>query len=1067
MLHLILGRAGSGKSTKLTEYIAKDVEAGKRAWLIIPEQQANLSERTLLPKLPERAGLTFTITGFSRLAAEVASVYGTKAAFPPQKGLRALTMWRVLREGSTGDDAKNKLSVYTAASSRSDSRLTELLLSTVDELRACGIPPQLLKETADNPSTNTALRPKLNDLATLYAKYDESMSKLPGGNVDELQHLDELLRQHDNYFKGGHVYIDSFTDFTAAEFAVLAHMIRQADRVTLTLCCQGEKSGDPSMKSVEYTLGKLLVFCRDNDIEVKTEPLTENHRTDEDELRILERDLWNFSARGAGGEVEHKTGAITLLETSNVYAEVEAVALHILDLIHHGTRYGDVAVIFRNADTYRGVLEAAFERHGIPYYFSEKTPLTDKPLSRLLLSALRAVTHNWQSQDILTILKTGLCPVTSDEIDRFEQYVTTWNINSAGFATPGDWVRKADGYTTKEDSARGEAILAAANRVRNAIMPPLLRLHSRISKGAKLPELCSALYSFMKELSISERCAELASYELENGYVKEAGETVRVFDTVCTTLAQISAYQTDLFLDTEEFTTVLRMIFSTTEIASVPSLHDSVTVGSADTLRVENIEVAFVLGLCEGEFPAAVKDSGLLSAAEKAQLCSMGLPLQGLQETQSANELLYLWRAMTKPSRRLFASTVTADTQGKKKEPSLGYNRLLVLFPYLKKQKFRFDFAMTTPTDVHELTHAELDYDSYDEEKGEYEEGSTATSYTPIPATAYDPDPSVMARYFNDTLYLSQSRIEHFVRCPYRFYCTDLLGLREKKPVSINAANSGTFVHFVFEKMLAKGFDDDGNFNMDRLPKPEQLEAHASEIVNEYIRDLGSVTLSDMRTLHIFRRLKALTMMLLRDVVDELANSKFRPTSLEHKIGGKDAKTPYYEITLTGGRRILINGYVDRVDCYKAENGEIFIRVVDYKTGTKEFRLSDVQSGLNMQMLIYLFGLCRAGKERPAGVMYIATENTNTEPTPNRSGLLLTDAAVQKAADCRPKSKQNKIEDISGEDLAALEVSINNTLQAIGEDIFHGRAARTPSKDACRYCPMKASCPDAKRTQSF
>ena len=66
MLHLILGGAGSGKSTRLTEYIASDVQARTPAWLIIPEQQANLSERTMLPKLPTAAGMTFSITGFTR-----------------------------------------------------------------------------------------------------------------------------------------------------------------------------------------------------------------------------------------------------------------------------------------------------------------------------------------------------------------------------------------------------------------------------------------------------------------------------------------------------------------------------------------------------------------------------------------------------------------------------------------------------------------------------------------------------------------------------------------------------------------------------------------------------------------------------------------------------------------------------------------------------------------------------------------------------------------------------------------------------------------------------------------
>lgn len=142
MLELILGGAGSGKSTRLTQAIAADVAAGKRAWLIIPEQQANLSERTMLPKLPPSAGLTFTIAGFSRLAREVATQYGAAGA-PIPAGLCSLIMWQNLR------DLNGLLTEYQKASPRSDGKLTELLIATVDELRAGAVTPTMLERAAE------------------------------------------------------------------------------------------------------------------------------------------------------------------------------------------------------------------------------------------------------------------------------------------------------------------------------------------------------------------------------------------------------------------------------------------------------------------------------------------------------------------------------------------------------------------------------------------------------------------------------------------------------------------------------------------------------------------------------------------------------------------------------------------------------------------------------------------------------------------------------------------------------------------------------------------------------
>ncbi|MBO5898287.1 MAG: hypothetical protein J6R04_04670, partial [Clostridia bacterium] len=248
MLHLILGRAGSGKSTRLTEAIAADVAGGKPAWLIIPEQQANLSERTMLPRLPDSAGLTFTITGFKRLSGEVAARCGGGTPVPMSKGLCSLLMWKTLRELS------DSLVEYGSISLRGDASLTDKLIETVDELRASAVTPERLDKVLASVPTDSALHPKLSDLSMLYAAYDGALvDALDGKPIDEIAHLAEMLEEYD-YFEGGNVYIDSFTDFTAEEYAVLRHILVQADNVTLTLCCDGSIPTDnPALLGVTET----------------------------------------------------------------------------------------------------------------------------------------------------------------------------------------------------------------------------------------------------------------------------------------------------------------------------------------------------------------------------------------------------------------------------------------------------------------------------------------------------------------------------------------------------------------------------------------------------------------------------------------------------------------------------------------------------------------------------------------------------------------------------------------------------------------------------------------------
>ena len=534
MLQLILGTAGTGKSTLLTKQIEQDVARGTRAFLIIPEQQANLSERTMLPHLPERAGLTFSITGFTRLYDRVAARHGGISTQAPDRALGLLLLWQCLRELSPN------LEEYGTDDTAPDGALVSLVYRTLEEMRAAGVSPDMLEDAARRLPDGTALRPKLRDLALLFAVSDARIAAATDTDgSDELTRLARLLEQHDD-FKDSHIYIDSFTSFTAQEYAVLRCLMKQAAQLTITLPCDTLSSNNPAYESICDTANRLIRLANREDVPVKLEHLQKNHRTDAPELLILDHDLWNLPLKPDERTIpsQEERGNVCALRCTNVYAEAEAVALHILHLAHSGIPYGEMAVIVRDTAAYRGILDAALERRGIPFYFSDKSALAEKPLSRLLLSALRAISMHWQSRDILTMLKTGLCPVSAADADLFEQYVDTWDLNGADFVSDR-WVKNPDGYTSKL-SERGKQILEAANRVREAIMTPLLSLYTALHADPSLPACCRAIYEYMEAMELPARCSAIAEEELAAGYLKEAGETLRVYDAVVDTLTRIS-----------------------------------------------------------------------------------------------------------------------------------------------------------------------------------------------------------------------------------------------------------------------------------------------------------------------------------------------------------------------------------------------------------------------------------------------------------------------------------------------------------------------------------------------
>ena len=220
--------------------------------------------------------------------------------------------------------------------------------------------------------------------------------------------------------------------------------------------------------------------------------------------------------------------------------------------------------------------------------------------------------------------------------------------------------------------------------------------------------------------------------------------------------------------------------------------------------------------------------------------------------------------------------------------------------------------------------------------------------------------------------------------------------------------------------------------------------------------------------------------MLLQEISNEFSNSDFRPEGFELKFGRGGEMDP---LTVTGARGTgILEGMVDRLDRYNSEFGD-FLRIVDYKSGTKKFDYTELFGGVGMQMLLYIFALKKGGKwgDIPAGVLYFPAKRAYTSadappeedsPPAKRSGLLLGEEYVLDAMEhgdgfryLPVRKTKNGYGDyaVSRAQMELLEKFVEKRTGQAVDKILSGDFSPRPfyrgrSHDPCAWCDDKAVC---------
>ena len=148
-----------------------------------------------------------------------------------------------------------------------------------------------------------------------------------------------------------------------------------------------------------------------------------------------------------------------------------------------------------------------------------------------------------------------------------------------------------------------------------------------------------------------------------------------------------------------------------------------------------------------------------------------------------------------------------------------------------------------------------------------------------------------------------------------------------------------------------------------------------------------------------------------------------------------------------------------------------YIRIIDYKTGSKVFKLPDVLVGQNMQMLVYLYALIKNsnGKNLPAGIFYLHAKRGIELSELRMNGLMSDDPEVLQALEEESAgefipSKRSRNSFISSDDFDELFKFIEGKIRNSGKLIKSGDISAVPidgsngAKTACEYCEFYAIC---------
>ena len=1011
MLNFIVGVKNSHKTEKAHEILGKCVAEGKETLLIVPKQFTFDTDRALLHLLGPKTASEIEVLSFSRLCHVAVTTYGGIKTPIAKTGMREVFM------STAVESVKDSLKVF--AKHKNEIALVTKLLSEIDRMKNSAVTAEEIEQKAENISDNL-LKEKLLETALVYRTFDAIVSQSHFDDADMLMKVYEILLPTD-FFEGKTVVIDGFKSFTVPEYKLIELMMKKADNLYITLCSDdiSDINDLSAFGSVNATARKLRLMAGNNDIDVGE--IITCHRDESNfsrEMLHLQNNIYKNNVEA----FEDKTDNVTIIKADKLENECDAVARQIKALVRSEKyRCRDIAVVYRQDEKYQKALVRSIKKYDLPMFEDKRQPVSSQPLICLVRNLLAVCSEGYNSDYIFRLLKTGLLGFEEEEIAELENYVFIWDIKGRQWLK--DFTANPDGF----GSVMGEKqqkILFRLNSSREKITSLVESFKTKTDScsGKKTAE---CIYNFLRESHADERLRDYALGLESQGLNELAIEQEQVWDILMEILNELAESIGERAVSLKRFGELFEIVVSSKSLGKLPDGYDEVSICSADRMLTKSAEVVFLVGMNTGVFPLQKTPGGLFSAHEMKKLETAGLEIGDDARKLAIDERFICYNALSSATQKLCLSYSTSGDGKEILTESECVRQITALFP-------NCEIINTASQDIDELIESEqsafelmakrwkladgktMALKRYFADKDEYK-GRLASIERALSDKDFAiEDKEVAMSLFGKNMYLSASKVEVYSKCPFMYFCQYGLYAAPRERARLDARMGGNVVHHVLEKILAE-YKGKEFLNLSEVQIDERIRYHLSDYMSTY---MGSGEDMTLRFNYLYWRMFKILKHLFERITMEFGDSDFEPCDFELSVDRNSNVKPFI-VELENGT-VELKGKIDRVDKMD-KDGKRYIRIVDYKTGTKTFDLSDVFHGMNMQMLLYLVSIWRGGSEfyesiTPAGILYFPANLVHCDVGRN-------EAEESKAKKLMARGKMNGMLVYDGESIEAMDKS--------------------------------------------
>ncbi len=1087
-LQIVYGLPGSGKTEYFLETAEKIwKETDKKVFFIVPEQYSYETEKALASKLGVISPKTVEVLSFKRLFYYVCNNVGGSLLPRLTETGKEIIISKVAGNCIKELKVLGKSAAYPG--------FADIMTTLFSEFKRYNTTPEKIAEIS-NHIEDEFLKMKMQDIALLFHGYQKAIADVFTDPDDELTLLADILRENPGFFANSIIFIDEFEGFTPQETTVITQLCRSAEKVNISLCTDSLKNTAVFSMQTK-TFKNLSEMCEKYDVRADKPLFLEKNPYTNKTREHLESNL----RKGLYNGFEGTPDGVEILFALNLNKEIEQIAEIIVKKVRdNGYRFRDFSVVSANPENYKTIVSSVFKKYNIPLYESNKQPLSEETPAVAIIGALNIILKKWDYPSVFAFLKTGFGPVSDSECDFIENYIIKTGIRGTGWTNGKPWSYEPKGFDEKA--------LERLEKIRKKIVSPVSALEEKMKNSTSVRDRIRALMEFMTELHFADKI-----YDVEEFYATADPDVSKrygqIYSMIIASLDDIdSVCREDENVSLEEFAAMLETAFNAHTVGNIPTSADSVVFADTVRSRAAKCRVMFITGVNDGVFPGVYVNEGVIKDEERRTLESLGLKMAPDTVSRTFDEEFNVYATLIHAEDKVYLSYPMSDNAGSSLAPSGLIRKIKILFPGITET----ENVTCEPEPVDALVSAESAIGKLAVEKSREREGEEISPVWYEVAKQLEENEKYrekcriilnafsfrnkslplneknISELYKEEVYTSVSRLETYRQCPFMYFAKYILNAQPRDTSEFKTVDTGTVIHSVIEKLSLKVKKEVGTW---KNVTSEWLEKAVVEISDEEAEILKeSLDTVEPRQLWAINRIKEAVSLSAFAVAKQLQSGEFIPMGYEISF---DDEGEYKCIEIpVGGKLIKLRGKIDRGDIYIAPDGKKYIRIVDYKSGQRDFKIENLYHGMNLQLAVYLNSLTQQENALCAGMLYIRlfdpiasveSDISDTEAAKavekerKTTGLLINDIEIVKKMDVSIEKGEDSYLPVklkkdgnfdshsrvaTYEQFEAMNKYVLETVKKMSRELLKGTTEISPYKlgdeTPCTYCDFKKVC---------